>query len=164
MLINIPEHIVEIKSKAFTDNVAVVDYYLPATIKKIAVDSFPKGSTFIVDASSYAELWCSENGFGYSIKGQEDDLSWLTEGLSSEPDNQYSELLEIAKETMAEYIGEPYVLIDTSSVDAFCQSFALIEGFGALNVNSVNDCLAIGDPNPEWAYYICEMIFAGEMF
>ena len=66
----------EIKSNAYTDNVDVVDYYLPSTVKIIAVDAFPKGSTFIVDADSYAELWCSENGFGYSIEGQ-DNLDWL---------------------------------------------------------------------------------------
>ncbi len=77
LLINIPQHVVEIKSKAFTNNVDVVDYYLPSTVKKIATDAFPKGSTFIVDAGSYAELWCNENSFGYSIEGQQDDLSWL---------------------------------------------------------------------------------------
>ncbi len=77
LLISIPEHVTEIASKAFTENVDVVDYYLPNTIMKIAVDAFPKGATFIVDAGSYAELWCKENGFGYSIKGQQDDLSWL---------------------------------------------------------------------------------------
>lgn len=77
LLIDIPAHIEEIESNAFTDNVDVVDYYLPSTIQKIAVNAFPKGSTFVVDAGSYAELWCSENGFGYSIEGQEDDLSWL---------------------------------------------------------------------------------------
>ncbi len=77
LLINIPQHVVEIKSKAFTEDVDVVDYYLPSTVKKIATDAFPKGSTFIVDAGSYAELWCNENGFGYSIEGQQDDYSWL---------------------------------------------------------------------------------------
>ncbi len=77
LLINIPQHVVEIKSKAFTEYVDVVDYYLPSTVKKIATNAFPKGSTFIVDAGSYAELWCSENGFGYSIEGQQDDYSWL---------------------------------------------------------------------------------------
>lgn len=76
LLIDIPEHVVEIKSNAYTDNVDVVDYYLPSTVKKIAVDAFPKGSTFVVDEGSYAELWCSENGFGYSIEGQ-DNLDWL---------------------------------------------------------------------------------------
>lgn len=69
-----------LSKKTITSNAyrhEVTDYRLPASLESIAIDAFPKGSTFIVDAGSYAELWCSENGFGYSIEGQEDDLSWL---------------------------------------------------------------------------------------
>lgn len=71
----LPDTVISIESGAFTD--VVTDFRLSSTLNDIAVDAFPKGSTFIVDAGSYAELWCSENGFGYSIEGQQDDLSWL---------------------------------------------------------------------------------------
>lgn len=72
---SLPDTITAIESGAFTD--VVTDFRLSIALNDIAVDGFPKGSTFIVDAGSYAELWCSENGFGYSIEGQQDDLSWL---------------------------------------------------------------------------------------
>ncbi len=71
----LPDTVTAIESGAFTEKKS--DFRLSKYLKDIAVDAFPKGSTFIVDAGSYAELWCSENGFGYSIEGQEDDLSWL---------------------------------------------------------------------------------------
>lgn len=71
----LPDTVTVIKSCAFTEE--KTDFRLSKYLKEIAVDAFPKGSTFIVDAGSYAELWCSENGFGYSIEGQQDDLSWL---------------------------------------------------------------------------------------
>ena len=77
MLVEIPDNITTISSQAFTENISVVDYYLPNTISEIEADAFPKISTFIVDAGSYAEQWCNENGFGYTVEGQEDDLSWL---------------------------------------------------------------------------------------
>lgn len=75
LYVTLPDTIKSITSNAYRHK--VTDYRLPASLERIAVDAFPKGSTFIVDAGSYAELWCSENGFGYSIEGQEDDLSWL---------------------------------------------------------------------------------------
>lgn len=53
------------------------DFVLSPYLVDIAIDAFPSGSTFIVESGSYAELWCEENGFGYSIKGQTEDLSWL---------------------------------------------------------------------------------------
>ena len=71
----LPDTVTSIKTGAFTDK--VTDFRLSSYLDDIAVDAFPKNSTFIVDAGSYAELWCSENGFGYSIEGQQDDLSWL---------------------------------------------------------------------------------------
>lgn len=72
---SLPDTVTSIKSGAFTDK--VTDFRLSIYLDDIAVDAFPKNSTFIVDAGSYAELWCSENGYGYSIEGQQDDLSWL---------------------------------------------------------------------------------------
>lgn len=71
----LPETVTVIKEKAFSSTVE--DFRLGAYLVDIDVEAFPKGSTFIVDAGSYAELWCSENGFAYTIEGQEDDLSWL---------------------------------------------------------------------------------------
>lgn len=70
----LPDTVTEIASKAFTT--AVEDFKLPSSIKKIALDAFPRYSSFVVEAGSYAELWCSENGFAYSIEGQ-NNLDWL---------------------------------------------------------------------------------------
>lgn len=71
---SLPPTVTAIESGAYTD--VVSDFRLSTSLEDIAVDAFPKGSTFIVDAGSYAELWCSENGFGYSIEGQ-NSLDWL---------------------------------------------------------------------------------------
>ena len=70
-----PSTVTAIQSNVFAKE--VTDFRLSMSLNDIAVDAFPKGSTFIVDSGSYAELWCSENGFGYTVEGQEDDLSWL---------------------------------------------------------------------------------------
>ena len=70
----LPDTVKAISSHAF--NSVVTDYRLSSSLTNIAVDAFPKGSTFVVDEGSYAELWCGENGFGYSIEGQ-DNLDWL---------------------------------------------------------------------------------------
>ncbi len=74
LTVPLPDTVTAISSYAF--NSVVTDYQLSSSLTNIAVDAFPKGSTFVVDEGSYAELWCSENGFGYSIKGQ-DNLDWL---------------------------------------------------------------------------------------
>lgn len=74
LTVPLPDTVKAISSHAF--NSVVTDYRLSSSLTKIAVDAFPKGSTFVVDEGSYAELWCSENGFGYSIEGQ-DNLDWL---------------------------------------------------------------------------------------
>ena len=51
---------------------------IPENIKSISEDAFERGKiTMIVSAGSYGELFAKENGFNYSISGQEDDLSWL---------------------------------------------------------------------------------------
>lgn len=71
---SLPYTVTAIQTKAYTD--VVTNFRLSTSLTDIAVDAFPEGSTFIVDAGSYAELWCSENGFGYSIEGQ-DNLDWL---------------------------------------------------------------------------------------
>ena len=70
----LPDTVEAISSQAFTYQVE--DFYLPASVEEIATDAFPKGSSFVVEAGSYAEFWCSENGFGYTIEGQ-DALDWL---------------------------------------------------------------------------------------
>lgn len=54
----------------------VSNFKLPSTLERIDSDAFGRGSTFIVESGSYAELWCSENGFGYTIEGQ-NNLDWL---------------------------------------------------------------------------------------
>ena len=74
LTVPLPDTVTAISSYAF--NSVVTDYQLSSSLTNIAVDAFPKGSTFVVDEGSYAELWCSENGFGYSIEGQ-DNLDWL---------------------------------------------------------------------------------------
>lgn len=74
LTILLPDTVKAISSHAF--NSVVTDYRLSSSLTNIAVDAFPKGSTFVVDEGSYAELWCGENGFGYSIEGQ-DNLDWL---------------------------------------------------------------------------------------
>ena len=74
LTVPLPDTVKAISSHAF--NSVVTDYRLSSSLTNIAVDAFPKGSTFVVDEGSYAELWCGENGFGYSIEGQ-DNLDWL---------------------------------------------------------------------------------------
>ena len=69
----IPSTVKNIESAAFN---LVTDLKLPSTLENIDTNAFKTGSTFIVESGSYAELWCSENGFGYSIEGQ-DNLDWL---------------------------------------------------------------------------------------
>lgn len=66
----------KIESLAFAGRV-IADLYLPDTVKYIAIDAFDKRSTFVVEAGSYAELWCQENGFIYTVKGTEQNLDWL---------------------------------------------------------------------------------------
>lgn len=46
-------------------------------LEYIAEDAFAIGSTFIVEPDSYALRWCKENGFGYKINGEKQDLDWL---------------------------------------------------------------------------------------
>ena len=70
----LPDTVEVISSQAFPYQVK--DFYLPASVEDIATDAFLKGSTFVVEAGSYAEFWCSENGFGYTLEGQ-DALDWL---------------------------------------------------------------------------------------
>lgn len=65
-----------IESLAFAGRV-IADLYLPDTVKYIAIDAFDKRSTFVVEAGSYAELWCQENGFIYTVKDTEQNLDWL---------------------------------------------------------------------------------------
>ncbi len=72
----LPSTVTTIQSGAFTD--VVTDFKLPASLEEIATDAFVKNSTFIVEMDSDAELWCSENGFGYSVEGQSDLDSILT--------------------------------------------------------------------------------------
>ena len=75
LICNLPDTVTSISSHAYSG--IVTDYRLSSALIDIAADAFPRGSTFVVDVGSYAELWCKENGFGYTIEGQEDDLSWL---------------------------------------------------------------------------------------
>lgn len=70
----IPATVERIESDAYSG--IVHDFILPSSISYIADDAFRGGSTFVVDAGSYAELWCSENGFGYTINGT-DPYAWL---------------------------------------------------------------------------------------
>ena len=73
----IPSSVQKIAANAYTN--AVMDYYLPETLSDISPQAFPRGSTFVVEAGSYAEHWAAENVFEYAVIGvsEEDDLSWL---------------------------------------------------------------------------------------
>lgn len=70
----IPSSVRTIEANAYDQ--VVNDFYLPTTLTQISPKAFAQGSTFIVEAGSYAELWALENGFDYSIEGQ-DNLDWL---------------------------------------------------------------------------------------
>ena len=72
----LPETVTHIQSNAFSRMIA--NFKLPASLQTIAVDAFTRDTTFIVVAGSYAELWASENGFAYSIEGQ-DNMNWLND-------------------------------------------------------------------------------------
>lgn len=109
----LPSTVTTIQSGAFTD--VVTDFKLPASLEEIATDAFVKNSTFIVEMDSDAELWCSENGFGYSVEGQS-DLDWLTEDLES-----FEESFEY-EEWLYALAGRMGVEADCSSVEAFCNS------------------------------------------
>ena len=71
----LPETVTEIQSGAYFDTRE--DFALPVSLQYIAEDAFPKGSTFIVEANSYALRWCKDNGFGYKVNGEEQNLDWL---------------------------------------------------------------------------------------
>lgn len=70
----LPSTVTGIDSMAFTEKVS--DFKLSKKLTNIADDAFPTGSTFIVESGSYAERWASENGFAYTVEGQ-DNLDWL---------------------------------------------------------------------------------------
>ena len=71
---SLPDTVITIDSKAFTSKVE--DFKLSPYLIHIEEDAFPTGSTFIVESGSYAERWASENGFAYTVEGQ-DNLDWL---------------------------------------------------------------------------------------
>lgn len=57
---------------------SVNEYKLPDTVEYIAYDAFDlHDDTFSVSKGSYAEIWATQNGYGYKCDGEEDDLSWL---------------------------------------------------------------------------------------
>lgn len=70
----LPDTITTIESDAFEK---VSDFKLSSFLSNIAEDAFPRGSTFIVESGTYAERWASENGFAYTVEGQQDNLDWL---------------------------------------------------------------------------------------
>ena len=72
---SLPETVTEIQSGAFLE--VRENFVLPASLQYIAEDAFMKGSTFIVEANSYALHWCKDNGFGYKVNGEEQNLDWL---------------------------------------------------------------------------------------
>lgn len=81
---NFPDTIKRIESQAYStykdgkySSAKVSDVYLPSSLEYIAEDAFGTGSTFIVEPDSYALRWCKENGFGYKINGEKQDLDWL---------------------------------------------------------------------------------------
>lgn len=77
---SLPNTVKRIESRAYiTDsyNDKRTDFYLPSSLEYIAEDAFATGSTFIVELDSYALRWCKENGFGYKINGEKQDLDWL---------------------------------------------------------------------------------------
>ena len=77
----LPNTVKRIESNAYvtssSDYDKRTDFYLPTSLEYIAEDAFAIGSTFIVEPDSYALRWCKENGFGYKINGEKQDLDWL---------------------------------------------------------------------------------------
>lgn len=71
---SLPNTIKRIESSAYGKR---TDFYLPTSLEYIAEDAFATGSTFIVEPDSYALRWCKDNGFGYKINGEKQDLDWL---------------------------------------------------------------------------------------
>lgn len=78
---SLPNTVKRIESKAYispyNEDYKRTDFYLPTSLEYIAEDAFATGSTFIVEPDSYALRWCKDNGFGYKINGEKQDLDWL---------------------------------------------------------------------------------------
>ena len=78
---SLPNTVKRIESNAYvtssSDYDKRTDFYFPSSLEYIAEDAFATGSTFIVEPDSYALRWCKENGFGYKINGEKQDLDWL---------------------------------------------------------------------------------------
>ena len=79
---SLPNTVTHIEAKAYLEKRE--DFYLPASLQFIAEDAFPEGSTFIVEANSYALRWCKDNGVGHRVNGEKQNLDWLTGEVSSE--------------------------------------------------------------------------------
>lgn len=71
---SLPNTVKRIESSAYGKR---TDFYLPSSLEYIADDAFATGSTFIVEPDSYALRWCKDNGFGYKINGETQNLDWL---------------------------------------------------------------------------------------
>ena len=78
---SLPNTVKRIESNAYvtgsSDHGKRTDFYLPSSLEYIAEDAFATGSTFIVEPDSYALRWCKDNGFGYKINGEKQNLDWL---------------------------------------------------------------------------------------
>ncbi len=70
----IPSTVKRIDKNAFG---TVTDLKLPASLEYIDEDAFGEGSSFVVEADSYAEHWVKENGFQYNVEGAGNALDWL---------------------------------------------------------------------------------------
>lgn len=75
--ITLSNKLTSIGDNAFTGcKISNNEITLPSSITKIGKDAFDKGLTIHVDAGSYAEAWCRDNGMSYQYAGG-NDTSWL---------------------------------------------------------------------------------------
>lgn len=75
--ITLSNKLTSIGDNAFTGcKISNNEITLPSSITKIGKDAFDKGLTIHVDAGSYAEAWCRDNGMSYQYVGG-NDTSWL---------------------------------------------------------------------------------------
>lgn len=67
---------------------------LPASVTSIGKDAFEREIvTLIVDQDSYAQSYAIENGIKYQYADEEEDLSWLTDGMPEDAEQEDTDWL-----------------------------------------------------------------------